>query len=90
MLPANAMSELSNPGLAWLAITIPLISVAITSVLFRVAWQRGCLKKTDIGVLIALVSIPGCCYPDIHIRLVDTIHTTQVSAIAQEIVGCVG
>ncbi|KAJ8065489.1 hypothetical protein OCU04_006170 [Sclerotinia nivalis] len=56
-MPVNAMSELTDSGLAWLATTIPLLFMAMLAVAFRVAWQRGRLNKADVGILIALSCI---------------------------------
>ncbi|KAG4028247.1 hypothetical protein MFRU_023g00830 [Monilinia fructicola] len=52
--PANAMSDVSNYGLAWLATTIPLLFISVILISSRVAWKDEVLKKTDVGVLIAL------------------------------------
>ncbi|ESZ98001.1 integral membrane protein [Sclerotinia borealis F-4128] len=53
-MQANALSELSNSSLAWLATTIPLLFIAVIAVTSRVASQHGNLKKVDAGFLIAL------------------------------------
>lgn len=50
-------SELSNSGLAWLAITIPLLSITIALITCRVVQRRGHLRIVDIGISVALVSV---------------------------------
>lgn len=73
--PANAMSDVSNYGLAWLATTIPLLFISVILISSRVAWKDEVLKKTDVGVLIALVSVFGEDTVILYIPLVDTIYT---------------